>query len=780
MKTPRGPGGITPSVADLADAAFLALLGGLALAELRTTYAGWSFLIAGLAGLALGLLVAHVGNAMRLPMVVVAPVAVVVFFGFGGAATHSDQAVAGILPTLGTVRLQAVACVSGWKALLSALPPVDDGALLVIPYLLGLCCGVVGLSVARRVRVAPAPLVVPGLVLGATILLGTDRPAAQLADGVGFALVSLFWVVIRNRRRFSAGRTRSHGATSVAMSAGLLVGAAMIAAVLGPLMPGVGATHRVVGRDHITPPLDLAAYPSPLVGFRKYTKDANQLWDQPLLTVSGLPDGALVRIATLNEYDGKVWGATADGSDPGFRTVGSQIGTAAGRDTTLRVTVGPAYALANDVNAWLPTAGTVTSVNFGGTRRTVLKADLRYNVATSAAIVVGRLRAGDKYTIHTVLDTPTIPGDAQPYGRPEVGDTEQSLVGSRIATWTKGATGIGPRLRAVAAYLRTNGAYSDGGAGETQYLPGHSTGRLMSFLNATRPVGDDEQYAAAYALIANNIGMPTRVVLGARPGVGGVVRGADIHAWVEIHLADGRWAPIPQTDFMPDTTKKPDQQPPQAFENANAAVVPPPNTVRLPSSLDDSNQVDTASRRKASADPPLWRNVVSVMLAVAVWAGPPVLAVALPCGAVIGLKTRRRRRRRTRGSTALRYAAGWRELVDHAMDLGTGVPAGQTRRSNVARLGRFAQSDQPDQPRWPALSELAQRADAAVYGPGDPTEAQAIGYWRDVDTARRAMSGKVQRWRRALGAVDVRTLRWPAPGRLRWPHLARFAERGSK
>ena len=87
--------------------------------------------------------------------------------------------------------------------------------------------------------------------------------------------------------------------------------------LVAPLMPGV-ESPRTVLRDFIVPPFDLSAYPSPLVGFRKFTQDANKLWDQELFRVTGLPEGASIRIATLNDYDGTVWGAT---DEAGFRAV---------------------------------------------------------------------------------------------------------------------------------------------------------------------------------------------------------------------------------------------------------------------------------------------------------------------------------------------------------------------------------------------------------------------------------------------------------------------------
>ena len=744
--------------ADLTDAVLLAGLGTLALLGLHNTYAGWSFLVVGAVGLGAGLVMSWLLTALRQPVIVVAAVVALVFFGLGGVLVLPDQSPFSV----DTLRTLSVASVFGWKQLLTTLPPVDgDGPLLVVPYVLGLLCGSAGTLAAQRIGAprrpggrralvrAAAAVPVPALVLGAVIVFGTREPAAQLLDGVAFAVLTLCWTALRLHRHRPPVRQGSRRLTRALSGAAVLALASATAAFVGPSLPGAAADRSVL-RDHIVPPFDLGAYPSPLVGFRKYTKDANQLWDQTLFTVTGLPDGATVRIATLDDYDGSVWGATSGSGSGSFQRVGARFGSAGtASQTTVRVTIGAAYASAGDVNPWLPDTGTVTGIDFGGDRRRILAESFRFNLAASSGIVTARLASGDSYTLRTVLGAPKLPDNAQPYGRPGLTESAQALLSSKVAAWTKGASGLSAQLRAVASYLHNTGAYTDGGPGETQYLPGHSTGRLGAFLNATRPAGDDEQYAAAYALAANYLGIPARVVLGARPEVGGVVRGGDVHAWVEVHLADGRWAPIPQTEFMPDTSKRPDQQPPQEVENANAAVVPPPNAVRLPTSTVDTSRTDPNQNPQKPRPRSWWDVIWPYLQPVVVWGGPPVALLLLVCGAILGLKARRRHRRRTRGPTANRFAGGWRELVDRARDFGAVVPAGHTRQEEVEIL---------------ALQEIrafAAEADLIVYGPDDPSEPQVEAYWARIDLMRKEMGRGTGRWRRLRAALNVRSLRAP-------------------
>ncbi|MBM7771508.1 hypothetical protein JOD54_001712 [Actinokineospora baliensis] len=755
MTSPTAPRrSLVPTRADLADAAYLAVLFTTALVGFTTSYTGWPFLWTGLAGLGLGLLVGHIANALKQPLVTVVALTVAVFFLFGGAVVMRDRAVAGLLPGPDVLGGLAQSSVDSWKQLLTTLPPVDSGPLLVIPYILGLVCGAGGFTLARRVRVSAAPVAAPALVMIVVVLLGTSSPTLPTVLGGAFAAVSLGWISVRARRRRRQLRDGARRATRV-MSAAALVGAlAGLAVLAGPVLPGAGG-HRTVLRDYITPPFDLNAYASPLVGFRKYTKNANQLHDQTLFTVTGLPEGGLVRIATLDDYTGTVWGAGGGSAEAvpgqpkyGFQRVGTRIPpTAQGQRATVEVEIGAAYASADDVNAWLPTPGAPTAIRFAGPSARGHSDSFRYNLATTSGIVADRLRAGDKYTVDTVVDTVEVPDDPQPFSRPTVEQASYQFVAAKTGTWTAKTSDLGGKLKAVAAYLRDNGAYSDGGPGETEYLPGHSVGRLSSFLNAQRPVGDDEQYAAVFALVANQLGMPARVVLGAKPGPGGVVRGEHIQAWVEIHLTDGRWAQVMSSEFMPDRSKKPDKIPPQQFENTEASIVPPPNTVHPPSSLTDASRVDPNVGRSASAKGDEGWEIPGYLLTIITWAGPPIGLVALVCTVIIGGKALRRRRRRLQGEPAARVASGWQEVMDRARDLGTAVPAGLTRPEQATTLGDET------------VLRLARAADATVFGPIDPNDAAATRFWASVDEVRKQLGAGVGRFRRLKAALSLSTVR---------------------
>jgi hypothetical protein len=769
MTTPKSEpsvskfGRFRPGREDLIDAGFLVGLSILALVGFRTTYAGINYLIVGVAGLFIGIVLAHIANVLRQPLIVLAVMVVAVFFLVGGALAARAQAAGGVFPTPGTFQDLASASIYGWKQLLTTLPPVDSsGPLLAIPYILGIVGGVGGFTMARRLRSPALPVLAPGGILIAVILLGTARPAAQFLQGTVFGVVSLVWIASRGTR-LRPPVQNGGGRRARWISAAALLGATVVVATLiGPHLPGSGE-KRVVLRSYVTPPFDISAFPSPLVGFRKYTKAADTLWDQTLFTVEGLPSGTFIRLSTLDSYNGSVWGATsgtmatADGApQDSFARVGSTIDSgASGTPVTLKVTVEAADAAGARVNAWFPHAGTATSVSFSGSNAKEHESQFRYNLATTEGILPDRLKTGDEYTIHVVLGTADesaaeLSPTALPYGTPTLPSGAYGFTSAQAIKWSSEATGSIPQLIAVAKHLVDSGAFSDGGEGESQYLPGHSLARLSAnFLNDKQPVGDDEQYAAAFALLANQVGVPARVILGAEPEADGTVKGRDVHTWVSVHLSDGTWQSIPRAAFMPPTTKAPDKKLPDTIQNADAAVVPPPNPVRPPSALDFSLQQDAATahantnHRVGSG----WQ-IPGFVVTFAKWTLPPILLISAICGLIIGLKSRRRKRRRTLGSSTTRISNGWTEIVDSAADLGVVLPAGQTRREDASRLAAYE------------VTDLANDADARVFGPGEPADDDATDYWRRVDELRQSMTSglsRLQRWRVALSLRSLRS-----------------------
>jgi transglutaminase superfamily protein len=746
---------LRPGTDELLDGGLLLLTAGLALIGFRTSFSDWGFFGVGLAGAVLGLLVAHLANVLRLPVFLLAIMTAVTFFLLGGIVALRGTPGVSLLPVGQTLRTLATQAVHGWKQLLTTLPPVGSaGPLLVLPYILGLSVGAAGFAVARRSRLSFGPIGISALALLLVILLGTETPAARLLQGGFFALVALGWAALRSRRLRAPVRNGSGRAVRIATTAVLLAITLAGSMLFGPELPGAGAHQRTVLRNYVRPPVDIGQYPSPLAGFRKYTAwKKDTLYGQQLFTVSGLPDGTPVRIATLDAYTGTVWTAANQAQSTNlapdtFQKVGATIANPArGTPHTMKVTVDKAYT-----DYWLPTAGAVTAVHFTGARANELAANLRFNLATGTALVPEQVRPGDQYTLQMRLPSNTVLQASDPLlVIRDAGHGTADFLDRQAQQWATGKAAPTPAAAVlnIADYLLHNGNYSNGEAGHEYYLPGHSVYRLRQFTSGAPPgalVGDDEQYAAAYALMIEARGTPARVVLGAVPQYG-VVKGQDVHAWVEVQLLDRSWRMIATKTFMNDTKPK-SLQKPQQTPPPSGQLVPPPAAGRPHSSLDDAaqdNSSTSATQPKKKATSTLGSFRLPTWLTVTgKYVGGPLLVFLALCLASITAKAIRRRVRRHRGSPLRQLGTGWRELVDHARDLGTAVP----QRRVTRREQGYSLSDL-------GIDGLANLVDAYVFGPGMPTEQDAASYWKRVLLARKQMSSTVSRWRRMRAAVSL-------------------------
>lgn len=742
-------GSIVPTGRGLVDLLFVLVLGTIAMVGFQDTFHGWTFLLAGLLGLLLGALLAHLAAEFAQPFVVLALFVVVAFFLLGGAVAGPESATAA-LPLPDTLVDLADKSVHGWKELLTTLPPVDGGPLLALPYLLGLVAGAGILTLARRLRSAYLPLVGSLALLASVILLGVQHATHLVVIGLLFAAVGVAWVVVRARRLSQTVTIGSRNTSRILMGAGLCGAAALGAVVVGPHLPGTGE-ERTVLRTWIEPPFDVGQYPSPLASFRKHTEKyagppSYKLWDKTLLEVDGLPEGTRVRFAGMDSYNGIVFGAANEsGTEPGnadtFQKVGSVIDNPVrGKEVEAKVTVGEAYR-----SVWLPEAGALTGLELGKGLADQTDA-FRYNLATNTGVVPGGIEPGDTYAFTAVL-----PEDGLEKG---LTAWEGSLPGieaanrfSELAGQLAGPEVTGPleRVLAIAEEMKTSGKYTDGGDGAEQFRPGHSLARLSEFTAADRQMaGNDEQYAAMMAILANQAGVPARVAMGAKVPEDGVIKGRHVEAWVELRAADGTWRTLPREKFMGDTP--PEQETPQQKKLVAGKVIPPPAPVRPPSSAGDpvEDSLDRLDQhRESDFEIPGW------VFWILKWIVLPLLLVAAVLGLILFLKKRRTRLRRTTGTAAARVAAAWRDLLDHARDHGHAVSGRATRREQAAAI--------PVE----GLAPLARLANAGTFGRTEPTDEQAEELWKQVDAQRTRMVeplSRLQRWKVALNLTSFRPL----------------------
>lgn len=523
-----------------------------------------------------------------------------------------------------------------WRTLGSTLPAHPDPDLIAFVPALTLLAGVLGTEWGRR-GAGPAAVLLPSLAvlaLGQLVAAATGRAALVTAAAFGLASVA---VALCGR---GVGRRAALAPQLVAtVVVAVLAAGAAVAAPGRPTfsLQGPTTTHRVVAPD----PLDQIA-PRLAAG------------DRPAFSVR--TDAGVDRwpLVVLDRFDGVTWSSGAR-----FRTLGSALPAPA---VTAPLT--PATAEVSGValdGPWLPSQERLRSAD--GVRPLV-------DPATGVLVRGDRSAGPQDYVLR--WDDPRVDAkgltaaavDPAPVGAvavddvpPAVADTARTAVGPDAA----------PTVAAALVLERWMQQTYQVATGDD--LPtGHSTAAVQHFLTTSKR-GTSEQFATAYALMADSLGIPVRVVVGFRDDGSGTVHDADVLAWPEIAVSGLGWVPLDPTGGARTSTSRGDDLA-AATEAARKAL---PSADQL------------APRRPGEPPPgaappaPVRRALPVAWIAVAV-----LLTVLLALGAVPACKGVRRWARR-RAAPRAAVINAWRETRDLLRDHGVPVAAGSTVR-DLARV----------------------------------------------------------------------------------------------
>ncbi|WP_105567537.1 transglutaminase-like domain-containing protein [Microbacterium halophytorum] len=740
------------------DLTAVALVACITLIGWAPTFTGPAYLAAGLGALVLGLGIAALGARFRLGVLSLAGLTVGAYFLVGGALALPSTTIAGVVPTLETLRLLAVRAVTGWKSLLTSVTPVAlaDGHAIVV-LIVTLVGTVVSASLALRLARAAWALIPLGAMLAVEIAMGTFEESFPLLQGIALVVIVIAWLALReawapahNAVSVAGGSDASRGAGRRRLAAGgvVLVLAAGVGVAANAVVPG-NLTRDVI-REYITPPFDIHEYASPLQSYRLYVRDFK---DEALFTVAGgLPGDVRIRLGVMDAYNGIVYDVAEDSSSfDHLRT--DMAPDATGDDVALDITI-DAYS-----DVWLPDAGTVDRIEFAGERGEELRRSAYYNSDTGAALAQAGLREGDAYTVHAVnaavpKDSTLADAEFADVALPEIGTVPEGVAAFAADTIAEAETPI-ERVRAIESQLSEYGFFSHGLEGEAYSLPGHGARRMQTLFENEQMVGDDEQYAVAMALMAREVGIPARVVMGfhdqivapgEEPPAAGedfVATGDNLHAWVEVAFEGYGWLPF---DPTPPEDQEPQQETTQPKPDPKPQVVQPPSPPQEPADLpplipDEEEQEDEAD--------PGW-GVFWLVLTIAGIGFGSLLILIAPFALIALLKGAKRRRRLRAEQPADRIAGGWEELMDRATDYGVRAPVGRTRQEEAALVGGALEE--------PRVGQLAVRADASVFGPGDPGRAEIADYWKQVDEVVDEMAGKASFWKRMKARISIASL----------------------
>jgi len=729
---------VLPSPAMAIEAGLLGALCLVGLLGFRTTFDSWTFLIVSAIGVVLGVVAAHLVRALNWNWAIGVMAAGALYLVAGGPIAVRQDLIARVLPSWATEQQVANLAISGWKQLLTTLPPVaGEGSFVALPFLLALVFASASYGLARTYQTVGAPLIPVALLFGLCIALGAHTPDLVFVRALAWVALAMAWGSYRGSQQArlglgSAARPRLHPSRAMSGLA-VAVAAALVAGVAGPQLPGLAST-RLVLRDYVTSPIDVSQYPSPMPSLIKFSSEAlkdRYFFNKPLMTIEGASPGALVRFAVLDSYDGLVWGA-GNGS---FWKVGASIPAEVdgqpvpGDPVELTVTIDQAYASQTPLNIWVPSLGYATGIEFSGTGARGHADALAYDMGKGQGLALDQFKAGDVVKITTV-PVPVV-GDAAltPAGTILVSDERSRFVAPSIPKLTGGNVPRWQQLTNMAQTFR-NGGWTDGTTrpGEEQYQVGDGQNRLKAFL-ASLPnvVGSDEQYAAMFALVANRIGFPARVVFGAlMPKDGNVIVGKDVAIWVELRTTGG-WVAVPPSFFIPnrdqppETTLSPPQPPPEQVPD-----IAPANPKVPPDSI---NNIDTQAN---TTPPPVSRDDSDA----STWWWPAIIisssvvvGLLLLVALLLGWKAVRSALRRRTGSHPRQIAGGWADVMDRLRDMGLKVPKGLTWEEQASALG------------LPPLVHLAGSTNRAMFQPTPPDQAIVDAYWAEVRATKDAILG---------------------------------------
>jgi DNA-binding transcriptional regulator YdaS (Cro superfamily) len=703
--------------------------------------------------------------------------------------------------------------VLSWKQLVTIDLPVGTYHALLVPafvtfYIATLLAVSILWKSNKQSALALFPLIgvsIFGLAFGgstvaaAMSVAGTTVPiSAGVAAGVALLVLSisfLSWSTSNVRRAgmLVVSSTTARRATArsriLRRSFGAL-GVVLVAAVIGSLLlnaVGIASTRQVL-RSAVDPMQLIRSQLSPLSSYRGYFEDPTLLTKQLLTFTSDSKTPANIRLAVMPYFNGQVYSITPPEGTTDDASMYSRVPTDLDSTTGSNVTSTTKIAVTGLTGIWAPVPSNMKSIEFTGAQSGTFTDSFFFNRSSGAGVLIPGPSTGATYSV-TAYDANDVEAIKELSSGGAAPKVAKELVPDSMITWIEkqkvdGTSGAGfkelvDRLRAR-GYLSHSLQSPVAPAGEQTWksllagysafepsLAGHSVGRLAKMFDALNQrqtntgstdnadlvaaVGDDEQFAAAVALMASDLGYLSRVVVGFRASAPadnayaiescakGVCTGANLTAWVEVAGTNGKWVTF---DVTPQFKNKisPKSQNRQDPKN-ETAVTEDAATVLPPAKANPANGATKAKDQGFVLDLTWLVEVLKIVGTFALIAG----ILASPFVLVIGAKVRRRRERREALDPSVSILGAWEEFVDTSVDAGSPLPKRQTR-SELANL--FARSEG---------SVLAVYADEAAFAPYEPDAETVQKSWELVDEQRRELRESNSRWKNLVHLMSLRS-----------------------
>jgi transglutaminase-like putative cysteine protease len=633
---------------------------------------------------------------------------------------------------------------SGWSNLLTvSTPAVASPTLIAVPVFLTWAASFAGIELAWRTKLSALPILPPFVVLVVALAFAGSRPAGSFVFATALVLVVFAILVVRahdvgSRSASVVGHIPMGGrARSALAGPGVVVVVGLVAVAIGPLLVG-GDSRRFDLREKYRRPISLSGAVTPFALINASINDPNQA---PIFTVqfSGVPKEVKidrVPVALLDQYDGSVWGTDAE-----FTPAGRDLPPGPATDAKT-VRIRQTYRITTRFpTPFLPTLErpeTLSGASLGFDRQ--------------SGMVVSAAGAADNLSYSVVSSYPTYTAAEEVAAAHRGNDAATAaLLLPPPAGWTKAIESFKSQYAAgkdILARLKSlvDEFQSDRFGYSTLAPPGQSLGVLNNFLSPVtgnkqtydNRLGSAQQFAAAFAVLARTLNVPSRVVVGykldptaVRAGRPIAVHPRDIHAWVEVHLSGLGWVPFDPTN----TTNRKPVQTPQAPPNThlevpnqgNAAQTPTQPTILPPKHL----------RHHHSLLP--WLKVALALLLI------------VPTGIVLAKRAIREFRRRF-GGPAQRTFGAWLHTRDQLRV--HHVPATRSMTARQVSDGVM----EGDAHLGEQIGAFGPIIDNALYGPAEPTDESVDAAWHLADMVGTTLRTGSSPPERLLAAIDPRPL----------------------
>ncbi|SBS74888.1 DUF3488 and transglutaminase-like domain-containing protein [uncultured Microbacterium sp.] len=651
-------------------ALYIALVSALAPLLSVVAAGAWTFAVASLTAALLAL--GFVTRRLRVPAVAVTLLETAVWAGAVTVMFFTDTALFAVIPTPESFGQIPVLIQTASNEILLGVAPLEPTR--SVSFIIVAAMGILTIALDHVVLTARMPLLAT-IALVAVWLI----PAIAVPSGVNvlaFAVLAtavLYLIRAETRTRETVaprGRSDGAGVTAVAATIGAvaIIGAIIAAPALPPPVVRAGGNGFAATID---PTLELG-------------DDLRQRGDVTALRVrTNAPALPYLRATTLSSFDGAVWRPDRLRSVP----LGESTFDDVRADEDIRVTEYRTNVTIDQLSsAYLPVAFPAVAVDgLEGIWRAV---PYSRTVQTPQSNTLGQ-----RYEIVTHVPRPTLEQirgaearlvgsnivlDAAPDGIPEIIEATAREV-------TAEATNDFDRLSALQSWFRGRDfSYSllspvqDG-------FDGTGADAIAQFLQVRE--GYCIHFAAAFALMARTLEMPSRIVVGFLPGSLtnereedqriAEVKTSQLHAWPEVYFEGIGWIAFEPTKSLGDVPRFLPAAIAGVDDDGEDVAGPRPTTTPTASPAATPLNPEFNDGASSGAGSVQLVDLRPYLATIAV-----VLVLSVTPTALRALRLRMLSRRARAGD----ITAAWRIVQDVAIDLGAAVPASESPRAFGMRL----------------------------------------------------------------------------------------------